>query len=306
MLMIIVGDNLAKSLAEELGAKHINIERRVFPDGELCPRIEMTDEYKDNEKAFDGEDVVLTFQKFRNETPNDYVMNFLITLRNLKDLGSKKVICVFPYMTYARQDQKFRDGEPFTVDILAKLLNFSGADYFITLTSHTHRRDDIIDLFGECEAYNVSGIPALAEQVKKMKLENPFVLGPDGESIQWAKEMADIIGTDGYAALKKKRDVNTGQIQTITENIDLKSKDVVIVDDIISTGKTMINAINFSRESGAKSVTLAAVHGLMVGDILDKLKDMEVLDVITTNTVENPVSKADVIPIVAKKIKEIL
>jgi ribose-phosphate pyrophosphokinase len=299
--MIVVGDGFGKSLAEDLKSDYVKVDRRVFPDGELCPRIELNEEIN-----VDGSDVILAFQKFRNETPNDYLMNFLITLRNLKDMGAKRVICVFPYMTYARQDKKFRDGEPFTVDIVAKLLDFSGADYLITLTSHTHRRDNIIDLFGSCEAYNVSGIPALAEQVKKMNLKNPFILGPDGESIQWAEEMAKIIGTKEFASLKKQRDVNTGEIKTISQEIDLKSKDVVIVDDIISTGKTMLNAIKFSREAGANSVTLAAVHGLMVGDIMEQFSKLEVLDVVTTNTVENPVSKADVIPLVSGKIRELI
>ena len=297
--MIVIGDSFAESLAGKLDADYMSVDRRVFPDGELCPRIEGSSDIK-------GSDVILAFQKMKDETPNDYLMKFFISLRNVKDHGAKRVVCVLPYLTYARQDQKFRDGEPFTIDIVAKLIDFSGADFFITLTSHTHRKSDIIDLFNKCEAYNISGIPALAEHVKKMNLKNPFVLGPDGEAIQWAKEMADIIGTSEFGALEKKRDVDTGQIQTIDKHLNLKSKDVVIVDDIISTGRTVLNAMDICKKSGADSITVAVVHGIMVGDILKKLRQSGVSEIFATNTIENPVSKADVIPIVAEKIKEIL
>ena len=153
----------------------------------------------------------------------------------------------------------------------------------------------------------------LAEYVRdNVKSPQEFVVfAPDGEGLTWATEMANIIGSGQASALEKERDVNTGEIkQKLLSDVDVKGKNILIVDDIVSTGKTIAQAANMLRkEKGAKKVAFAYVHPVHSPGAVELMKKQSPLFIATTDTLETSVRGVEVITVagaVAKKVKEIL
>ncbi len=210
-----------------------------------------------------------------------------------------------PYMVYARQDKAFRNGEPVSSKIVADLIKKSGAITFTAINTHPHRIG-IGEIF-DMKAYNLSAIPLLAEfTMAHYDLVHPFILAPDDEAIDWAREFVSVIGTRSYDAIHKERDFDTGAIETDMPEVDLTGRDVVIVDDIIATGGTMIAAIKHARNHGAKSVIACAVHPVLVHNALEKLENLKVRGLFTTNTMPSSISQVDVRPVLIEKIKDLL
>ncbi len=292
--MIVVGDEFGNKLANLLGTDFVPFEDRVFPDGEICPRVLF------EKKPEAGSEVVLAIRKKRSENINSYLVKLYLLTKTLYYLDLELTL-VMPYFAYARQDAIFRPGEPLSVKYVAELFD-PMLKSFITVTAHTHRQKEIIPLFRHAKAINASGIPAIAEVLNVSDPEEVFVLGPDTESILWAEELAKLLGTENYGAFKKERDVNTGEIKVYAEDFELKNKDVIIVDDMVSTGGTMLTAIKIAREKGARSVTSVFVHAVLAGNSEERLKTAGLRDIISTNTIENPFERADVLPIIAKYI----
>ncbi len=294
--MLIVGpeDDFNVALSKEVGARLLPIERRTFPDGEVCPRVV---------GKVSGERIVLSMRmKAGSCRPNDYLLEVLLTLKNLKrHMNAGPVSVVMPYFPYSRQDAIFREGEPLSSEYVIELLKNSGADSIITVTAHLHRLNDL--RFGEVDFLNLSGFKSLAEELRKIPLREPFILGPDTESINWAKELAEYYGTNDYDSLRKERDLSTGEIRTFVKSLELKGREVVVVDDIVSTGGTMANALRAAREMGANYLVAAFVHPVLVPGSLEKLVGAGADALIATDTLEWIGSRATVVHTIAGALK---
>jgi ribose-phosphate pyrophosphokinase len=306
---VTVGDaSLGSKIANELNCKFIKVDNRVFPDGEIAPRIlvESVDDIK-------NKNVVAVFQKSVEEPVNNYVLRSFFTLSTLKRYEAQRLIAVFPYFAYARQDNEFRVGEPVSCGIVAKIFEDVGITDFITITSHVHRITGINKWFPNVKAYDISGVTPLAEFVKN-NAESPeefLVFAPDGEGLVWATEMANIIGSNRASALEKERDVNTGEIkQKLFNEVDVRGKNILIVDDIVSTGKTIAQAANMLRkEKGAKKVAFTYVHPVHSPGAVELMRKQSPLFIATTDTLETSAKGIEVVSVagaVAKKVKEIL
>jgi len=288
--VIVVGDNLAKKLSRCLQAKYSPTEDRIFPDGELQPRLLKEQPAKVS---------ILILRKKRNETINDYLIKFFLLSRKLKDI-SKKVIGIMPYFAYARQDKIFRKGEPFSVKYIAELIE-KNIDIFITIDSHEHRIKNR-QLFS-IPVFNLSVFKLLAKKFKEFKLKNTLVVGPDKESKKHVDDFVEIFKSQ-YLIFIKKRNLSTGKIRhLVPKKLDLKNKNLIIVDDIISSGGTIIEIIKLAKKFGAKTISLAFVHGVLVGNAVEKLKKLKPLKMISTNTIENPFEAVDVVPELARFLK---
>jgi ribose-phosphate pyrophosphokinase len=307
--LVVVGDaGLASKVANELAVKFIPIEDRVFPDGEIAPRILVSGIEDVKNKT-----VVTVFQKKEQENVNNYVMRSFLTLSTLKRYEAARMIAVFPYFAYARQDNEFRVGEPVSCGIVARIFEDSGVTDFITVTSHVHRITGLDKWFPKIKAYDISGIPALGQFVKsKAKSPEEFIVfAPDSEGLTWAKEMAELIGSQQVSALEKERDVNTGEIvQKVVQDVDIKGKSVLLVDDIVSTGKTTARAANMLRKKmGAKKVAFTYVHPVHSPGAVDLLKKESPQFIVTTDTIETStrgVEVASVAGTISEKIRQIL
>ena len=195
-------------------------------------------------------------------------------------LFRSKVYAVIPYMGYARQDKQFLSGEIITMSIVAKMIKMAGAKKVIFVDIHSKTGLNHFKITKE----NVSAIPELAKYFKKMKLTNPLVVSPDiGGSLR-AKKFAGVLNTD-FIALKKSRDRNTGKVQIHSSKADVRGRDLIVVDDIISTGGSIVKATQFLKRQKCKRVFVACTHGLFIGDAIRKMKKAGVSQIISTNKI---------------------
>ncbi len=273
-------------LARHLKVDFVEMERRVFPDGEINPRIVEAP----REALLVN---VLSSQKF---DPNKYLLEYLFSIKNLRERGTEKIVLVMPYLPYSRQDAVFREGESFTSKYILEDFKNVGVEDMFAVTFHLHRQKKM-NLVKGLTLHEVSGIDALGDflELREQEGENLLVLAPDEEAHKWAEDVAKKIGGE-VAVLEKRRDTTTGAIQT-HGNLP-EGKNVIIVDDMISTGGTMVKALEICKKFKSRKVTVCAVHG-----IFSRPQTWEV-EVITTNTIENPYARVDVTPYVAEAIKK--
>ncbi len=289
--MIVLGnDDFGERLAEKLDAKFIRIEQRVFPDGEVCPRIA---------DDINGSHAVIALRMSLPPDTNRYLVETLLTIKNLKSMGVKKIDVVMPYFVYARQDKAFRKGEPFSSKYILELLKEAGASRFFTVSSHADRNKERISL-SDLPAHNIDGFAAIGNYLKGTVI-NPMVIAPDKGAEEFAATVAEQAGCD-YAVFEKHRDLDTGDV-VMSSDARLDGKDVIIVDDIISSGGTMLNAIEVCRKNGAKSVMAAVVH--VVSERAVKNISPHAM-LIATDTISSDVSRIPVTNLLAEKMMEVM
>ena len=287
MLMTVVGnDNFAKELATALGAEFVQFEQRTFPDGEVCPRI-LGDVNKD---------VILVNHMKLPLEPNKYFMETLLLIKTLREL-TEKIDVVMPYFIYARQSKVFRSGEPFSARYVLETLHKAGASRFFTVSSHTEREKE--RLAADMPAFNVNGFISIGNYLKRKSFSNPVIVGPDDGAEHFAKTVSNALDCD-YALLEKHRNLDTGEIE-MKCNVDVRGKEVIIVDDIISSGGTMVNAIKSLKDAGAKTISVYVVH-LVSEKGIEKISP-RVKEFLASNTIETPLSKISVVEQLAEKLK---
>ena len=287
--IVVSGTNsrsLAKSVAKRIKSQYSELFVDQFPDGEL--RIRFPDDVA-------GMHVILIESLLPN--PNTSLMELVFAIHTAKDLGAAKVTAVAPYLAYMRQDKRFHAGECVSAHVMADLL--SAADHVIAIDPHLHRIKRLQDIF-TCKATSLTADPVFADYIHKTH-PKAIIMGPDGESSQWAKTIADRIGQESVILSKKR--YSATKVRTIIHGdpARFKGRDVVIVDDIISTGNTMIEPIKQLKAFGAKKITCVCVHGVFAKNALQRLKKLGA-QVISTNTIQNPVAKIDVASLIANAL----
>jgi ribose-phosphate pyrophosphokinase len=298
MVDIVVGpkDGFSERIAEKIGKPFAELERIVFPDFELKPKIL-------GEVDLKGKDVLLVNRTkgAADFNPNRHMLEFLFTISNLKDMGASRVTVLMPYLIYARQDKVFLKGEPLSAKYVLELMKKAGADRLLTLSSHIQRKAGQITYYPGLDAYNISAFPAIGDWLKaNAGLSNPVVIGPDLTSEKGADEVAAILGSK-ETAFQKKRDYTTGKVET-QGAADVKGRDVVIVDDIAATGGTLEKAINICKQGGAKRIICVVAHPVLAGKCLERVKNTGA-EFLATNTIDSEISKIDVTGAVAEYLK---
>jgi ribose-phosphate pyrophosphokinase len=280
------GTYLAKKIARNLNAQYLPLTVGKFPDNELYIRFNKSPKNKN----------VVLVQSFYGNI-NDCVVEVLFAAATARDLGAKKIALAAPHFPYLRQDRRFNPGECISIKALSGLINRHFDKVFI-VAPHLHRQAKLSGLF-KIPAVNISANNCIADYIKKT-IKNPMIVGPDWESHKWAQKVAEQIGCD-YLILRKKR--HSGRKVKVTSNqkIRIDNKTIVLVDDIISTGNTILEAVKKLRKLGAKNFHCIAVHGIFVENALEKLRKASVR-VVTTNTIPNNVSKIDVSKLISKKL----
>ncbi|MCQ5337062.1 MAG: ribose-phosphate diphosphokinase [Candidatus Methanomethylicia archaeon] len=277
--------NLSKKLAKIMNAKIANLEYKIFPDGESYIRI--VDDVKD--------DVVIVNSTYPNQDKR--LIELFLLIDNLKDLGAKKIKVVVPYIAYARQDMRFREGEVISINTILKLIEKIGADEFITIDIHKEHSLNTIKI----KAKNLNAIEVIADYLKNISFNEPYVLAPDKGALERAKKLGEIMKCE-YGYFEKYRDRISGAIRIEGIDIDFKDRDVIIVDDVISTGGTIANTAKIVKEKGAKRIIAICTHALLIKDALEKMKNAGVDEIISTDTVENEFSKITVAPLIAREL----
>ena len=279
-------ENLAKELSKTIKANFVKSEIRVFPDGES--KITLIGKLSKKKSI-----VVQSIYP-----PVDTNLVQALSLITKAKENSSEVTAVIPYMGYARQDREFLPGEIVTMNVLGKLFKSAGASKIIIVDIHS-----LIGLkYFTIKTKNVTAIPDLAEYFKKLRLKNPLVVSPDQGGKERAKEFAKEFNSD-YIALEKTRDRKTGKVKIKTKNlVEVENRDLILVDDMISTGGSIIKATQFLKKQKCKRIYVACTHALLINDAEKKIKKAGVTSIISTNTIPGKTSKVDISKTIAKAI----
>ena len=286
---IVGGDassDLAKRIARKLKAPYVKTERKVFPDGESKITI----------NRIPKKSIVVVVQS--TYPPVDTNLLELLSIVSKVQKFSSKVYAVIPYMGYARQDREFLDGEIITIGVVGKLLKASGVKKVLTVDIHSKLALKELKISSE----NVSAMEGLVKHFKKMKMKDPLVVSPDLGGQERAKEFASLLQTD-FIALKKHRDRKTGKVNILSGKVEVKNRDLIIVDDMISTGGSIIKATQFLKKQKCKRVFVACTHALLVNDAAKKIKSAGVTQIISTNTIPGDSAKVDVSKVISDALK---
>ncbi|HXG07875.1 MAG TPA: ribose-phosphate pyrophosphokinase [Nitrososphaera sp.] len=277
--------DLAEKIARHLGSKLIAAELRVFADGESKIRM-----------AGAGKNCVIVQSTY--PPPDTHIMQTLMMARKCAIDGARDVCAVIPYLAYARQDRMFLDGEVVSIELISKLFEATGIKHVVTVDIHSQLA---MSHFTSIE--NISSIPLLADYASKMNFYRPVAVSPDAGGASRANEFAKLLKTDSVA-LKKSRDRTTGEI-TIDEKIDIdvSGRDAILVDDMISSGGSIVKAAQVLRKNNSQRVYALCAHALLIGDAVQKIRSAGVEDIIATNSVPGEYSKVDLSPAIAQALE---
>ncbi len=271
---------LATRLAKELDVSQGKVDTKRFPDGECYVRI-----HDDLER----EDVVLV----QSTRTDQEVVELLLLQDSIQEFRVRSLITVVPYFGYARQDKLFNKGEAISSRALIQAIQ-RNTDTVLLVDVHNLTILTYFDIPVE----NISGMLQIANFLKEAGAE--MVLSPDEGSVSRARIVGQIIGTSVDYLEKTRIDGDT--VKITTKMLDVYRKRVAIVDDIISTGGTILEAAKQLKDQGAKEVIAACTHGLFAQGALEKLE--KVCDtIISSDTIENETSAVSVAPELAKAIK---
>lgn len=293
------------TLAKKIGAilkKQVHDPVTIFSDGEIRVRVEPNLRRKH----------VFIIQPTCPPFVNDYLMELMLMIDAARRASASEIIAVIPYFGYARQDRKEMPRVPISSSAVASLLEHAGADRVLTVDIHAEQEEGFIRGPWDNLYASYALIPAIKSKIKNA--QNLVIASPDKGGMVRATGYARLLKAPGIAVVYKERDVN---INTKTEAMAMighvKGKDVLLVDDMITTGGTIVLAANYIKEQGAKSVRTAITHGLFIGDALQKIVNSVIDETIVTDTVglsseveKHPkVTVVSVAPLLAEAIKRI-
>ena len=275
---------LAHNLAEILGADLITGHIRTFPDGE-------------SKVTLSGEPAGRCVVVQSTHPPVD--INLLRALLLVSEAAGRaqSVAAVVPYMGYARQDREFLPGEVVTLKHVAGLFAGAGADRLVTVDIHSMKGLEYFGGMGQ----NVSAVPDLAAHFAGMDMADPLAVSPDMGGRERARIFAESIHT-GWLALEKERDRTTGEVSVRSEGADVSDRDIILVDDMISTGGSIVSAAGFLRGCGCGRIFAACTHALMVGDAAARIAGAGVEGVVAANTIPGPAGVVDVSRTIARAL----
>jgi len=297
--LIVPGRNYleqAVKVASTLNYPIAKVFWKKFPDGEQYVRIENPDLLSSRTAV-----VVNTMYPGQDKS----VMETLMLVDACLRAGAVDVKLVIPYLAYSRQDKLFFAGEPVSFSIVLKTLRHLGATGLVTVDSHNP--DRLTEFQGRVVNLLVSDL--LVQEALKYS-SNPIVIAPDEGALKRAKHAAVKLGLR-FDYLVKTRDRITGQVSYQPRETRIMGEDIILVDDIISTGGTIAESSKLLLEAGASSVIVAATHGLLIGNALEKIRAASVRKVILANTLglkiqDDLVEYADVSGRVAGAIGKVL
>jgi ribose-phosphate pyrophosphokinase len=274
----ILGFKIGKFLKTDV----VPVDFKRFPDGEAYIRID---------GDIKNKHVVVVQTTFPT---NPHLIELFLLLDTAKDLGASKISAVVPYLAYARQDKRFRPGEAISVKTIIKLIERIGVDELYTINIH---EEAVISDF-HFPIINLSAMKEIGTYLQKYDLKDPYVVSPDQGAVSLAKQVAETLNGE-FSWCFKKRDRITGEIETEVVKLDCKGRDTVIVDDIISTGGTIVNAAKMLKAQGARRIFVGATHALLIQSARTRIMQAQVEEIIGTDTVANEVSKISVAPLIA-------
>ncbi len=281
---------MAGRLAASLPCEPGGLQMHRFPDGEWCPRVELD---------VAGRDVLLVAML---DDPDARLLPSYLAASVLRELGAASVGLVVPYLPYMRQDKQFEAGQGVTSLHLARLLS-SCCDWLVTVDPHLHRHLSLMEIFSAATRV-AHAAPAMAAWITR-HVPLPIIIGPDEESEQWAAAVAALCGCP-HAVLAKQRSGDREVLVSAPDAAALGGRTPVLVDDIVSTARTMAAAVRQLRLAGSAPPACVAVHALFAGDALAALKAAGAGPVVSCNTVVHASNAIDISAALAGAVRLLL
>lgn len=282
------GEAFGTRLASVLGIEHATIETRRFPDGESYLRLP---------SDLNGRLVVLNCTL---ADPDPKLASLIFAADAARDLGASAVGLVAPYLAYMRQDRRFTPGEAITSRSFARLLS-AAFDWLVTIDPHLHRYASLAEIYSIPTAA-IHAAPLLGEWIRANVAE-PLLIGPDQESEQWVSEVAAAIGAP-HVVLTKHRLGDRSVHIDLPDMTRFAGRRPVLLDDIASSGRTMMEAAERLREAGMPSPVCAVIHPLFAGDAYAALSRMA-SRIVSTDAVPHPSNAISLAETLAATITEL-
>jgi len=281
---------LGRKIAELLKTKVVPVEFKRFPDGESYIRFEEAALIK-------NEDAVIV--QTTGPPQNENLIQLLLMADNAQDNGAKSITAVVPYLAYARQDSRFGTGEALSVKTIVTLLKTCGVSRIITVNSHNPAMLKTLPIKIE----DLSAISLLAQHFKKKGFKDAFSISLGKKGMETAAEASKVL-KGGCDYIPTQRDRVTGNVTIEKKMLPVKNRDVIIFDDIISSGGTMIKAVRWVKEQGARRVYAACVHPILIGDTRDRILKAGADGVVGTDSIPSTVSQVSIAPLIADALKK--
>jgi ribose-phosphate pyrophosphokinase len=280
---------LAQSITDGIKGEKGDFVLRQFPDGETYVRVLSQVEQRN---VF----IVCTLHQ-----PDAKLLPLLFLCRLLRDLKVKSICLIAPYLAYMRQDKQFNPGEAVTSEYFAQLIS-GFADTLITIDPHLHRRNSLNEIYSiSCEAIHAS--PLISDYIIE-HIKNPLLIGPDAESEQWVSEVAKNANAP-FIVLEKIR-LGDKDVKTTVPHVEkFKNHTPVLVDDIISTARTMIETVGHLKKAGMKPPVCIGVHAVFAGNAFEELSRSGVSEIITCNTIPHSSNGIDIAALILKGIDKL-
>jgi ribose-phosphate pyrophosphokinase len=280
--------SLAKNISLSLDVPYENAELRVFADGESKIRL-------DNVAKRNCIIIHSTYPPI-----DQHLMQLFMIIYKCKQDGASDICVVNPYLAYSRQDKVFVEGEIVTINLIGRILASLGTTKLVTIDAHNPG-----SLNYSFETVDLSAIPSLASYVKNnITLYKPIVISPDEGGIQRAKKFAGVIDVD-MLSLIKTRDRFTGDVTiSLSGQQPLENRDALIVDDMISTGNSIIKATEILKKNNIGNVYVICTHALLLDDAKEKLLNAGIMEVISTNSIPNEFAKVDLSSVISNYLSD--
>jgi len=279
---------LAADLASRLSAEPGLLASRRFPDGESYLRLDT---------PVAGRRVVLVCTLDR---PDERLLPLVFAAATARELGATAVGLVCPYLGYMRQDSRFRPGEAVTSAIFARVLD-PWIDWMVTVDPHLHRRQSLSEIYS-MPATVLHAAPAIAAWIRA-EVPAPLLVGPDAESEQWVAAVARQAGAP-YVVLEKVRRGDRAVEVSVPAVERWRDRTPVLVDDIVSTGRTMIETVGHLGRAGLAAPVCIGVHAVFAGNAWPDLQAAGAARIVTCNTIAHPSNVIDVAPMLAEAARD--
>ncbi|HHS8280987.1 TPA: ribose-phosphate pyrophosphokinase [Legionella anisa] len=230
--------------------------------------------------------------------PDEKILPLLFFAKTAKELGAKKVGLIAPYLPYLRQDTRFHEGEGITSRYFAEMLSTT-FDWLMTVDPHLHRYHSLAEIYS-VPTFVLHATTAIASWIKN-SIKKPVIIGPDSESEQWVADIAEK-GHFPYVVLEKVRHGDKEVAVSVPTTLKLESSTPVLVDDIISTARTMVETVTHLQKAGVQSVICIGVHALFAEEAYSLLSGIEGVTIITCNTIPYITNAIDVSDLIAKTL----
>ncbi len=275
----------AQALAAELNLPYAQIEVHRFPDGES--KVTLPDSLPAR---------LVICRSF--DRPNNKLVELLLTARTARELGASHLTLVAPYLCYMRQDIAFNPGEAVSQGIIGEFLA-SLLDAAITVDPHLHRIERIAQAVPLQQSVAVSAAPLIADFLTQQ--HDPVLLGPDRESLQWVSTIATLCGFEHCVCSKER--LGDRQVRIQLPDFDFRGRNVVLIDDVVSSGETLASATRSCLAAGAERVDAMVTHALFSAGAEERILQSGIMKIWSTDSITHASNSISLAPLLAHSLR---